>query len=153
MRNTKRILAVLALTVLPAAAMARLTPFEDYTLSETVSQVSTIRVNANMMDQYLEGIRDTWVASNEVAKRLGHIKDYEIYISDLPNSGDFNLVLVTIFANTADLAPNQERYKEFMKEWGAAHEEQSEQLSTTVYPNIREITGGYQMRRLTIKLQ
>jgi hypothetical protein len=153
MQNIAKLLAVIALAIVPATAMARLTPYEDYTISDTVSQVSTIRVKANMMDHYLEGIRDTWVASNEVAKRLGHIQDYEIYISDLPNSGDFNLLLVTIFANTADLAPTQERYKEFMREWGDANEEKSEEVSTTVYPDIREITGDYQMRRLTIKPQ
>jgi hypothetical protein len=153
MQNIAKLLAVIALAIVSATSMARLTPYEDYTVSDTVSQVSTIRVKANMMDHYLEGIRDTWVASNEVAKRLGHIQDYEIYISDLPNSGDFNLLLVTIFANTADLAPNQERYKEFMREWGDANEEKSEEVSTTVYPDIREITGDYQMRRLTIKPQ
>lgn len=152
MRNAS-LLVIVALMILPATSMARLTPYEDYTLSDTVSLVSAIRVKPNMMDHYLEGIRDTWVASNEVAKRLGHIQDYEIYISDLPNSGDFNLLLVTIFANTNDLAPNQERYQTFMREWGAANEEQSEELSSTVYPDIREITGDYQMRRLTIKLE
>jgi hypothetical protein len=40
-----------------------------------------------------------------------------------------------------------------MREWGDANEEKSEEVSTTVYPDIREITGDYQMRRLTIKPQ
>ena len=150
MKISARLLAAIALASLPAAAMAQLTPFEDYTVSDTVSNVATVRVNSNMIDHYLEGIRDTWVASNEVSLRLGYIQSYAIYVSELPDSGDFNLLLVTRFANTADLAPNRERYEAFMREWGAANQAASEEISTTVYPNIREITGEYLLRELTM---
>ena len=47
-----------------------------------------------MDDAYLEGIAKTWVTTNEAAKKLGQIKDYEIFRSDLPQSGDFNLLLI-----------------------------------------------------------
>ncbi|MBC2776507.1 hypothetical protein [Parasphingopyxis marina] len=59
-------------------------------------------------------------------------------------------MLVTTFANTADLAPNQARYQAFMREWGAANEAAGEEIATTVYPNIRNITGDYLMREPTI---
>lgn len=61
----------------------------------------------NMGGAYLEGITQTWAASNAVAKELGQIEDYWIYRSDLPQSGHCNLVLVIKFASTADLAPNK----------------------------------------------
>jgi len=147
------ILAATALTALPATAMAQLEPYADYTVSDSVSTVTTVKVNANMIDRYLEGVRRTWVASNEASKRLGHIQDYAIYVSDLPNSGDFNLLLVVTFANTADLAPNRERYQAFMREWGQRNREMTEEVTTTVYPNLREITGEYLMRQLTINPQ
>lgn len=147
------ILAATALTALPAAAMAQLEPFTDYSVSDSVSIVTTVKVNSNMMDHYLEGLRRTWVASNEASKRLGQIEDYAIFASDLPNGGDFNLLLVVTFANTADLAPNRERYQAFMREWGERNREMSEEVTTTVYPNLREITGEYLMRQLTINPQ
>jgi hypothetical protein len=50
----------------------------------------------------------------------------------------------------ADLAPNRARYQAFMREWGTANEDASEEISTTVYPNIRNITGDYLMRELTM---
>ena len=68
-----------------------------------------------MDDAYLEGIKQTWAASNDVAKELGQIEEYWIYRSDLPQSGDFNLLLVIKYANTADLAPNKERYDAFIE--------------------------------------
>ncbi len=146
----KIVLASIAILFASSAA-ADLTPWEDYEVSEAVWSVSTIRVHPNMDDAYLEGIRKTWVASNEVAKKLGQIEDYAIYRSDLPQSGDFNLLLVVKFANTADLAPNRARYEAFMKEWGEAQAEETSEYAQQNYPAMRDITGQYYLRKIEIK--
>jgi len=146
----KTILAAVAILFASSAA-ADLTPWEDYEVSEAVWSVSTIRVHPNMDDAYLEGIKKTWVASNEVAKKLGQIEEYAIYRSDLPQSGDFNLLLVVKFANTADLAPNKARYEAFMKEWGEAQAEETSAYAQQNYPAMREITGQYYLRKIEIK--
>lgn len=101
------------------------------------------------VEDYLQGIRNTWVASNAVAKQLGQMKDYHVYVSDLPNSGEFNVMLVATFANTSDLAPNKARYDAFMRAWGTQHEAATRTTTTTVYPNLRDITGEYLMREVT----
>lgn len=141
--------AIVAAASFTVPASAQVEPYRDYTVSDSVSSVSTIRVNSNMLDYYLEGIRRTWVASNEIAKQLGHIQSYSVYVSDLPASGEFNIMLVVTYANTADLAPNRERYEAFMARWGAENQAMSRQTTTTVYPNLRTITGEYLMRELT----
>ena len=130
-------------------AAAQLKPYTDYTLSDSVSIVTTVKVKENMVEDYLQGIRNTWVESNEIAKRLGQMQDYDVYVSDMANSGDFNVVLVTTFANTSDLAPNRARYDAFMKAWGTQNEAASRTTTTTVYPNLRTITGEYMMREVT----
>ena len=147
MRST--ILALGLSLALATPAAAQLKPYTDYTVSDTVTHITTVQVKENMIEDYLQGIRGTWVASNEVAKRLGHMQDYRVYVSDLPQSGDFNVVLVTDFANTSDLAPNKARYEAFMKAWGTANEAATRSTTTTVYPNIRTITGEYMLRRVT----
>lgn len=131
-----------------APAHAQLKPYQDYTVSDSLSHVSTVKVKENMIADYLQGIRSTWVSSNEVAIRLGHMKSYSVYVSDLPSSGEFNVLLVTRFANTSDLAPNRARYEAFMKGWGAENEKMSRTATTTVYPNIRSITGEYLLREV-----
>lgn len=148
----KTICKLLALSLLlsAASAWAQLKPFIDYEPSQEVSHVTTIKVHANMIDDYLEGIRQTWVASNKVAKDLGHIKDYAVYVSELPNSGEFNIVLVQVFASGEDMQPSKERYDAFMKAWGAANEDKVRQLVKD-YPSMRDITGEYAMRRITFK--
>jgi hypothetical protein len=143
-------LMVFGLSVaLSAPAAAQLKPYTDYTVSDSVSNISTIKVKENMVEDYLQGIRSTWVASNAVAKQLGHIKDYHVYVSDLPNSGEFNVMLVTVFAKTNDLAPNKARYEAFMRGWGTANEASTRTTSTTVYPNLRSINGEYLMREVS----
>lgn len=145
----KKFLAFGLAVALSAPASAQLKQYQDYMVSDSVSNVSTIRVKENMVEDYLQGIRNTWVASNEVAKRLGQMKDYHVYVSDLPNSGEFNVMLVATFANTSDLAPNKARYDAFMQAWGTANEAATRSTTTTVYPNIRNITGEYLMREVT----
>lgn len=148
-----RILLALPLALglaLPAFAHAQLKPFVDYDYSTTVSSVSTVRVHANMIDHYLEGIRETWVAASEAAKELGHIESYSVYVSELPLSGNFNILLVTRVNSAADLEPSKERYDAFMEAWGKAHEKKVQERVKT-YPNIRELTGEYRLREITFK--
>lgn len=145
----KKLFAIGIAMALSTPAAAQLEQYKDYTVSDTVSNVSTIKVKENMVEDYLAGIRNTWVASNAVQKQLGHMLDYHVYVSDLPNSGDFNVILVATFANTSDLAPNKARYEAFMKAWGTANEAINRTATTTVYPNIRTITGEYLVREVT----
>lgn len=149
--DIRSILAALSLLAFSGAVFADLEPYKDYDVSDAVWSVTTIRVDPNMDDAYLEGIKKTWVASNEVAKKLGQIESYSIFRSDLPQSGDFNLLLVVKFTNTADLAPNKERYAAFMKEWGEARNKESTEYSQKNYPGMRTITGQYNFREITLK--
>ena len=143
-------LTMLIAMCLAQPAFAQLKPYVDDDYSTSVSSISTVRVHANMIDYYLEGIRGTWVASNEAQKKLGQIESYSVYVSELPNSGDFNVVLMTRVKNAADLEPSKERNDAFMKAWGDANEKQTQEKVKT-YPNIRELTGEYRLREITFK--
>ena len=132
-----------------AAAFADLEPWKDYSISDSVWSVTTIKVHSNMSDAYLEGLQKTWVASNEVAKKLGQIEDYHIYQSDLQESGNFNLLLVVRFKNNDMLAPNKARYQAFMKEWGEERNKSTTDIAQHAYPAMRDITGEYTMREIT----
>ena len=144
-------LMAFALFLASATAVADLEPWKDYEASQQVWSVTTIRVQPNMDDAYLEGIYKTWVATNEAAKKLGQIEDYEIFRSDLPQSGDFNLLLIVRFAKTDDLAPNKERYEAFVKEFSKTKLDETNVFSQKNYPAMREITGEYLFRRITFK--
>ena len=146
----RKLFTGLVLVCFAGVASADLEPWTDYEVSEGVSNVTTIKVDSNMIDKNLEGLKSSWVPANEVAKELGQIKDYGIYVSELPNGGEFNVILVVRFESAADLQPNKEQYEAFMKAWGEENQAKSDKIVLT-YPDIRTITGEYLFREVTMK--
>lgn len=131
-------------------AAADLEPWTDYDISEGVSNVTTVKVDSNRIDTYLEGLSKTWAPSNEVAMELGQIESYSIYVSELPNGGDFNVILVVNMKDASALQPTKERYEAFMKAWGEENQAMNEKIVPT-YPGIRTIVGEYLVREVTFK--
>ena len=146
----RQLLTGFILASVASVALADLEPWTDYDISEGVTNVTTVKVDANMIDKYLEGLKQTWAPANEVAKELGQIEGYWIHVSQFPNSGDFNVVLGVDFKNSASLQPDQAKYESFMKKWGEENQKRSDEIVLT-YPEIREITGEYMMRFITFK--
>jgi len=131
-------------------ASADLTPYEDYDIGEGVSNVTTVKVDSNMIDAYLEGISRTWAPANDVAIELGQIESYSVFVSQLPNGGEFNVVLVVNMKDASSLQPSQEQFEAFMQAWGEENQAVSDEVVPT-YPGIRTITGEYLMREITFK--
>ena len=145
------ILTFVTLFTVSGAAFADLEPYKDYDISDAVWSVTTVKVDPNMDDAYLEGLKNTWASGNKVALELGQIESWSIYRSDLPQSGDFNLLLIVKFSNTSDLAPNKERYDAFMKKFGEDRNKETTEYAQKNYPAMRELTGEYLMREITLK--
>ncbi len=146
----RTMLTGLLLTGFASVALADLEPWTDYDISEGVTNVTTVKVDANMIDKYLEGLSKTWAPANAIAKELGQIEDYWIHVSQLPNSGEFNVVLGIDFKDSAALQPDKAKYDAFMKKWGEENQKKSDEIVQT-YPDIREIVGEYNMRSITFK--
>jgi hypothetical protein len=149
MKYYLRCLSVIML-LFTVSAHAELEVYKDYDLGTEIISMTTVKVDANMKDLYLEGLRDSWVKAVKIQKDLGYIKDWKIYGSELPQSGDFNMVLMVIFNNSADLEPDQKKYQGFMKQWGEENQENTRKISKT-YPDIRSLTGEYRLREIMLK--
>ena len=146
----KSALGTLLLLMVSSTALAQLDPWTDYDISNELWNITLVKVDPNMGDDYLEGLRDTWVAANKVAKELGQIEDFAIYRSQLPASGEVNLFLVIKYADSSKLDPNKAEYDKFMEAWGAANEDKNREI-TKNYPSMREITGEYMVRKIDVK--
>jgi hypothetical protein len=146
----RHILAAAALTAFASSASADLEAWVDYDIGSTLSNVTTVKVDSNRIDTYLEGLKATWAPANDVAIELGQIESYSIYVSQLASSGDFNVILVVRMADAADMQPNQADYDAFMQKWGEENQKRSDEIVVT-YPDIRTITGEYLIREITFK--
>ncbi len=135
---------------LQVVAKDRLEMFQDYELGKEILSVTTVKVDPNMEDVYLAGLAKSWIKAVEIQKELGYITDWNIWASELPQSGDFNLVLTVTFASSQDLDPNKAKYDKFMKKWGEANRKISQETSAK-YPEVRELTGEYRLRKIIFK--
>jgi len=133
-----------------ALAKDRLEIYDDYDLGTEIMTITTVKIDPNMEDVYLAGLRDSWVKAVKIQKELGYVKDWKIYGSDLPTSGEFNMLLVVTFNNSADLEPSKKKYAEFMKKWSEADTKMSNEISAK-YPEVRTLTGEYRMREINLK--
>jgi hypothetical protein len=131
-------------------AQERLEVYQDYDLGTEITVMTTVNVDANMGDIYLAGLRNSWVKAVNVQKELGSIKDWKILVSDLPQSGEFNMITMVMFDSAADLEPSKKKYTAFMKKWSEEARKQSNQISAK-YPEVRTITGEYRMREIILK--
>ena len=147
------LLAVLAFSAAAPAQMQSLTYGEDYTTSEEVQAVTTVRVTPNRVDHYLAGLKQTWVPAMKIGQEMGLNAGHAIYVSELPLSGDFNVALVVFFENMAqrEKANDPETAAEFQSKVEEKLSEDESFKITEGYVKIRDITGEYLMRSVTMK--
>ena len=148
----KKVMVFIASILLSCSAVSkdRLEVFKDYDLGTDIFSITTVKIDPNMEDIYLAGLSQSWVKAVKIQKELGYIKDWSIYASDLPQSGQFNMVLMVVFEQANDMEPNKKRYDAFMKKWGEANQKKSQQISAK-YPEVRTLTGEYRMREIIMK--
>lgn len=143
-------LMILGVAIASSAA-AQLKVWEDYEVSDAVWSLTMVKLDPGTQDIYLEGLKSTWVAANEVAKSLGHVEYYSIHANQAAAPGAFDLLLVIKFPSTEMMAPSRERYNAFMEAWGKENQDASNKKVLELYNEIREIQGEYMTREITIK--
>lgn len=135
---------------LATPAAAQLEIYEDYEPAEEVIELTMVKVDEGQFDTYLEGLKTTWVAANEVQKELGYISSYGIY--GVPyGENEFNLILRVTFPSTEVMAPSKERYMKFMEAYGKANLDQGNKTVLELYNKIRKIQATYMLREVKLK--
>ena len=149
----KRLTCLLAFLIISTTAFAQLEPYTDFDTDMGVSVIATVKVSENMIPHYLEGLSKTWVPAAKYQQQKGYIQSWDVYISDLPESGDFNVILVTRYKDDASVRGNEKQYRDvtdYVRKNILSQEDQDKIVQTS-YPNIRKITGEYRIRRVTFK--
>ena len=125
--------------------------YTDYTPSKEVWNVTMVRVNPNRIDDYLEGLKQTWVSGCEIGKKQGTVLDCFVYLSETAANRDFNMLLVTKAPNAAASDPNAEQYKAFMTAMRAQLAEDKQDKLVEGYEELRTFFGEQNFRRIDFK--
>jgi len=125
--------------------------YKDYVPSKAVWNVTFVKVVPNRIDDYLGGLKQSWVSGCEISKKAGVIEDCGIYVSETSAGGPFNVMLVQKFTSGEAMEPNEERYNKFMAEFrkGLAKAKQDELVQG--YEEFRSFFGEMNFRRVDWK--
>jgi len=140
----------LLLTILVLPVFISAEPWVDYELSDEVIEMTVVTVKPNMKDDYLMGIKKTWVDSCNIQKDLGHILGCAVYTANTAGT-DPNVFLTIRYANLAAMGPNKERYNEFMEAWRKKISESDQENIAGGYGDMREIVDLVVLQEVNFK--
>jgi hypothetical protein len=140
----------LLLTILVLPVFITAEPWVDYELSDEVIEMTVVTVKPNMKDDYLMGIKKTWVDSCNIQKDLGHILGCAVYTANTAGT-DPNVFLTIRYANLAAMGPNKEKYNEFMEAWRKKISESDQENIAGGYGDMREIVDLVVLQEVNFK--
>jgi hypothetical protein len=148
----QKTLMLAALAALGLAGNANATEiFKDYVPSKAVWNVTMVKVNPNRVDDYLGGLRQSWINSCTAGKKVGTIEECSIFVSETTAAGPFNLMLVQKFTSAAMMEPNEESYNKVMAEVRKTLAEAKEKELVQGYEEFRTFFGEMNFRRIEWK--
>lgn len=125
--------------------------YTDYTFSKEFWNVTMVKVNPNRIDDYLEGLKQTWAPGCEIGKKNGTVLDCFVYLSDTAANRDFNMMLVMKFPSGASSDPNAEQFKKLQAEMRARLAQEKQDKLVEGYEELRTFFGEQNFRRIEFK--
>jgi hypothetical protein len=140
---------LLIILLFPFQNLAQDTPYDV----GTVWSLSFIRTGANVEDDYLKGIKNTWEASMKEAVKEGLIKSYKILLGQAANQEDFNIILMIEYEKLASLDSDPVRDKKWEAIEQKIKDKMKDEYQKTVqnYEIIRQWFGAKLMREIYLK--
>ena len=112
-----------------------------------VIELTVVKVKTNYLQDYLDGLELTWVASNKILKEMGRIDDYSVHVSN--NS---HVYLSVAYPNYAAMDPaSDEEQAEFLEKFRKIISEQDQTTRAQGYEDIREIVRVEMINRIVFK--
>jgi hypothetical protein len=121
---------------LAVAAAVLAEPYVDYTPQKGVTEVQTVKVDPNHIDDYLTGLRTGWVPGEELAKKHGVIDFYAVSVKLNSGAGP-NVVLIQHYPSMSMLEPDRARDTAMMREGRAMVSKEQQERMTTGYDKYR----------------
>ncbi len=138
------VLIVIALTM-GTTVMAQTRNYKD----GTVWTVGFIKTSANMGDQYLNTLKNNWIAVQDEAVKEGLILSYKVLYGEAANPDDWNIMLLTEYKNLASMDGIDAKWDAIEKK--VIGDEKAMQQLNDSRANVRTIYGGKILREALYK--
>lgn len=142
---------VLACALALAACGASAEEYNDYISSKEVWSITFVNVKPNRLDEYLMGVKQTWISSCEEQKKLGTLVDCSVMVSENSASRDFNLLLVLKAPSAAVSDPDEATYRKLQAALQARLAKDKRDAIVLNYDTMRTMYGQQRFRQITFK--
>ena len=116
--------------------------------ADGVIELTTVKVKTNFLQQYLDGIEQTWVAASKIQKEMGIISNYNVYVG---NDGS-TVYLTLTYPSWANKAPwTDEQSAEFEEKFSEILSQDENLQLSQGYEDIREIVSVELIGQLIFK--
>ncbi len=116
--------------------------------ADGVIELTTVKVKTNFLQQYLDGIEQTWVAASKIQQDMGIISNYNVYVG---NDGS-TVYLTQTYPSWANKAPwTDEQMAEFQEKFSQSISQEENIKLSQGYEDIREIVSVELIGRLIFK--
>jgi hypothetical protein len=122
------------------AGAAAAEPWVDWTPQKGATEVITLKVDPNHIDDYLSGLKKTWVVGQEMAKRQGIIDSYNVVVK-LNSQGGPNVALITHYPSMAYMDPDKARDQAMIAEGRQSMSDADARKMTDGYDKYREFVS------------
>lgn len=145
----KKALLASALAITSSAATAEI--YKDYTPSKEVWTFTYVNVKPNKMDDYLMGLKQTWVSACEEQKKLGVLVDCSIMVSTANYNRDFNVMLIQKAPSAAVGDPDEATYRKLEAALLARLAQDKRDKLVADYESMRSMFGEQDFRKVNFK--
>lgn len=149
MKNFISVLVGVVLGVSSVATSAEI--WEDYDLSQEVTELTVVAVKPNYVDGYLTRLEGTWVNSMQVLKDQGVIKDFAVWAANVADTP--NVFLTVTYENMGAMQQNAAQYQKMVAEVTKRYEsnQKENQEISQGYEDYREIIDRKVLSRVIYK--
>jgi hypothetical protein len=132
-------LAISALALAAGGAYAE--QYTDYTPQKGAWHVTIVKVDPNHIDDYLVGLKKTWVPGEEISKKHGMIDSYTVQLKMNAADGGGNVLLIEHIPSLAMIEPDKARDQMMEKEIYSATPKDQMQSQVKDYEKYRTFVG------------
>jgi hypothetical protein len=144
----KKVINLLILTVILCSSTSLFAQEKSYTQGSAWS-VGFIKVGANMNVEYLNNLKNTWVAMQDEAVKQGLIVSYKILSGSAANPEDWDIMLMREFKDLAAMDGNDDKWQAISKKV-IGGEDASKKLNESRV-SMRTIYGNKTVREVVYK--
>ena len=142
MKTTVKIFLIAILFALSTTTFAQEKGYKD----GSVWNVSFIKVNSNMGDEYLKNLKGTWNAVHAEAVKQGLILSYKVLNGAASNPQDWDIMLMAEYKNLASMEGTDEKWAAIYKK--IIGDEAAEKKLSESRISMRTIFGEKMLREV-----